>query len=123
MKITGKVVSGLGEGKFFLSMEHYRNEIKKKLGYEVFPGTLNIETLQSFDGKKLAPVRIEGYTKDSKKFGGATCYRAKIKNIECAIIAPDLTRHGKSTIEIIAQNHLRTELNLNDNDEITIEAK
>ena len=124
MKITGKVVTGLGEGKFFLSMEHYRNEIKKKLGYEVYPGTLNIETKSNPDGiKKLAPLRIEGYTKEGKTFGGATCYKAKTNGTECAIIVPDITRHNKNIIELIAPVHLRTKLSLKDNDEITAEAK
>lgn len=122
MRITGKVVSGLGEGKIFLSMEHYKDEIEKKLGFEVFPGTLNIKTQQSFVGKDLAPIKIEGCARNNRKFGGATCYRARIRNIECAIIVPDITRHDKSIVEIIAQDHLRTELSLKDNDKITVEA-
>ena len=119
MKITGKIASGLGEGKFFLSMEHYRNEIRKNLGMDVYPGTLNIETETSYNFKSK-PIRIEGYAKDGKTYGGATCYLAKIKGKACAIIVPDLTRHGKNTVELIANVHLRSELNLKDEDVVEV---
>ena len=124
MKVTGKVVSGIGEGKFFLSMEHYKNEIKNKLKMQVYPGTLNIDTGKHiYEFNKLSPIRIDGYTKDGKIFGGATCYMAKINNIECAIIVPDITRHSKNMVELIANEHLRSKLNLKDNDDIEVVVK
>ena len=123
MRITGKLVPGLGEGKFFLSMEHYKNEIKKKLKFVPFPGTLNIQSEAPFDPKGLKPIRIEGYTKDNKTFGGATCYKAEIEEENCAIIVPDLTRHEKNIIEVISKIHLRVKLKLNDNDFVTLDTK
>ncbi|MEM3515703.1 MAG: DUF120 domain-containing protein, partial [Saccharolobus sp.] len=42
LQIKGNVVSGIGEGRIFLSMEYYRNQIAKLLGFEPYPGTLNI---------------------------------------------------------------------------------
>ena len=41
--IDGTVVTGLGEGAFFMSMDHYKKEIKNKLGFDAYPGTLNIK--------------------------------------------------------------------------------
>ena len=41
--MEGIVTSGLGEGYFFMSMEHYKKEIKEKLGFEAYPGTLNLK--------------------------------------------------------------------------------
>src|SRR3989338_5118509 len=81
MKLSGVVVSGLGEGAFFMSMPHYSREIKKKLGFESYPGTLNIKADKIFSFENLNPIRIEGYSSNGKKFGGAACYRAKLKNI------------------------------------------
>ena len=121
MKLSGVLTTGLGEGAFFMSMGHYRNEIRQKLGFDAYPGTLNIKTNGKVSFGGLSKIRIEGYTSNEKKFGGAICYRAKLKNIEGAIIVPDLTKHDKKIIEFIAPVYLRSELKLEDGDEITIE--
>ena len=52
-KIEGNIASGLGEGALFLSMPHYRNGIKKKLGFRPFEGTLNIR----ISSKKLKRIK------------------------------------------------------------------
>src|SRR3989338_7530870 len=93
--IAGTIVKGLGEGAFFMSMPHYKDEIKKKLGFDAYPGTLNVKvTEKEFNEvKKALPIKIEGYKKDNKTFGGAGCIRAKIKNIDGAIIMPDINKH------------------------------
>ena len=121
MEINGIVVKGLGEGAFFMSMPHYRREIKKKLGFESYPGTLNIKADKIFSFENLNPIRIEGYSSKGKKFGGAACFRAKLKNITGAVIVPDLTRHDKGIMEFIAPVYLRKKLSLKDDDKITIE--
>ncbi|HXV45112.1 MAG TPA: DUF120 domain-containing protein, partial [Nitrososphaera sp.] len=38
----GSVVSGMGEGAYYMSLEGYRKQFKQKLGYEPYPGTLNV---------------------------------------------------------------------------------
>ena len=121
MKLAGIVAKGLGEGAFFMSMEHYRNEIRKKLGFDAYPGTLNIKVDRNPSFEGLNKIKIEGYKEKNKKFGGASCYKAKLKGIEGAVIVPDLTRHDKGIIEFIAPVYLRSELNLKDGDEIAIE--
>ena len=119
--INGVVSIGLGEGAYFMSMPHYKNEIKKKLGFDAYPGTLNLKvTKKQFDSvKNNAPIEIEGYKSGNKIFGNAGCYKAKIKNVSGAIIIPDLTKH-KNIIEFIAPVHLKTELRLKNGDKIKI---
>ena len=41
--LKGTIIKGLGEGAYFMSMGHYKKEIKKKLGFDAYPGTLNIK--------------------------------------------------------------------------------
>src|SRR3989344_2237588 len=117
--ITGVAVSGLGEGAFFMSMPHYRNEIRNKLGFDAYPGTLNVKTdeKQIMHLKKLTPMTIEGYSSGNKTFRGASCYNAKIKNINGAVIIPDISKH-KDVIEFIAPIQLKSELNIKDGDKI-----
>ena len=121
--ILGIIVRGLGEGTYFMSMRHYQKEIKKKLGFDTYPGTLNlkVEKKQIDLLKKINPIKIAGFKKDNKTFGGADCYKAKIKSINGAIIVPHLTKHKKDIIEFIAPVHLKSGLKLKDGDRIKVE--
>ena len=119
--INGIVLRGLGEGTFFMSMENYQKEIKKKLGFDAYPGTLNLKV-----GKRqvdllngIVPIKIDGFKSGNKTFGGVNCYKAKIENINGSIIMPELTRH-KDVIEFIAPVHLKSVLKLKDGDKVTI---
>ena len=116
------VSSGLGEGALFLSMEHYKEEIKKNLGFDAYPGTLNlkVDKKQLDLLKNIDTIRIDGCKKDNKTFGGANCYKARINNINGAIIIPDLTKH-KDIVEFIAPINLKSELKIKDGDKIKIE--
>ena len=122
MIIEGVVARGLGEGAYFMSMQHYQKEIKKKLGFDAYQGTLNLKVSQKQKDllKKIVPIKINGYKSGDKVFGGASCYKAKIKNINGAIILPHLTKH-KDVVEFIAPIHLKSELKIKDGDKIRIE--
>lgn len=107
-----------------MSMEHYKKEIKDKLGFDAYPGTLNLKVNETqIDSlKKTIPIRIDGYEKDNRAFGGADCYKAKINNLNGAIIIPDITKH-KDVLEFIAPVNLKSELKIKDGDKVSIELK
>ena len=46
-------------------------------------------------------------------------YKAKIKNLECAIVVPERS-HYRETIEIICQYHIRRTLSLDDGDLVDV---
>ena len=119
---SGVIVMGLGEGTFFMSMPHYQNEIRKKLGFEAYPGTLNLKISKKLVDllKNKKHIKISGFKSRNKTFGGASCYRANIKNINGSIIVPDLTKH-KNIIEFIAPVHLKSELKIKDGDKVKVE--
>ena len=122
--VNGTIVKGLGEGAFFMSMEHYKNEIKKKLGFDAYPGTLNVKiTEKGFNSlKNNLVIKIEGCTKNKKTFGGANCRKAKIKSINGAVIMPDINKH-RDILEFIASVHIKSTLKLKDGDKIIIKLK
>ena len=121
--LSGTIFGGLGEGAYFISMRHYRKEVKKKLGFKAYPGTLNLKISRNKISllKRISSIRIAGFKENNKVFGGADCYKAKIKGINGSIIVPDLTKHQKNIIELIAPVQLRSELSLKDGDKIKIE--
>jgi len=120
--LDGIVVTGLGKGAVFMSIDHYKKEFKDKLGFDPFPGTLNliVNKEQTVILKNLGPIRIESFKKNKKTFGGVSCYKVKINNIDGAIIVPDLTEHEGDMIEIISSINLKSELKIKDGDKVKI---
>jgi len=121
--LEGVVVAGLGKGAIFMSIDYYKKEFKDKLGFDPFPGTLNLTVNKEQTNllKNIEPIRIESFKKDNKTFGGVNCYKVKINNIDGAIIVPDLTEYEDDMIEIIAPINLKSELKIKDGDKVNIE--
>ena len=119
----GTITSGLGKGAVFVSIDYYKDEIKKKLGFEAYPGTLNlmIDKKQTNSFKKIKPIRIGGFKKDGKTFGRVSCYKIKINEIDASIVIPELTEHNEDMIEIIAPMNLKSKLKVEDGDKVKIE--
>ncbi|MEK6876865.1 MAG: DUF120 domain-containing protein [Nanoarchaeota archaeon] len=119
----GTIKRGLGKGAVFLSIDYYKDNIREKLGFDPYPGTLNLEVGkgQQTHLKAIIPIRIESFKKNGRVYGGASCYKVKINGINAAIIVPDLTEHEESMIEIIASVNLKSKLKVEDGDKIKIE--
>ncbi|NJE48687.1 DUF120 domain-containing protein [Thermococcus sp. 9N3] len=121
--IVGEVVSGLGEGAYYV--RQYAPLIREYLGFEPYPGTLNVRVLfpkTVFDALCNArPVIIPGFTKEGRTFGDVKAYRVRIDGIEGAIVIPSRTVHPPKIAEIVAPVNLRKKLGLNDGDRIRIE--
>lgn len=124
--LTGYVTTGLGEGKYYLSLEPYKKQIKEKVGFTPYAGTLNlkVDPLKSeFFRSLLEQIQIEGFSTKERTFGGIKCYPVTLHKTEAALLVPDRTNHAPDIIEIIASRNLRALLNLKDNDEVTIKTK
>jgi len=121
--LEGIVTSGLGKGAVFISIDYYKNEIKDKLGFDPYPGTLNltIDKTQKSLLNDLTPIRIQSLEKDGKKYGGVNCYKIKINNIVASIVIPDMSEHEEGMIEIISPVNLKSQLNVKDGDKLRIE--
>jgi len=118
VEITGEVVSGLGEGKYYIMKEGYYRQIKEKLFFEPYPGTLNIrvypkdihkvETLKNLPG-----ICIKGFVSEGRTFGNVRAFLCTINGRDGAVIIPERS-HYTDIIEVIAEKNLREELNLED---------
>jgi len=120
----GKVVSGLGEGRYYTEQEGYIEQFKEKLGFVPYPGTLNVE-IEYVERNKLRllknskAINIQEFQTRNRTFGSVRCFRAKINGSDGAIVLP-LRTHYSSVLEFISYDHLRKKLNLNDGDEVKI---
>lgn len=128
VEIAGRLITGLGEGEYYTTLEGYRKQFEAKLGFTPFPGTLNlslesqsIATRKKLDGRK--GIEIEGFESEKRTFGGGKCFPCKIlcdnaEGIKSAVIIPDRTHYPEDVLEIISPVYLRCELKLEDGDEI-----
>jgi riboflavin kinase len=124
--LNGAVISGIGEGKYYMSLAPYREQFKVHLGFEPYPGTLNIRLSPSSIPvrKKIDALdwtRIKGFSTDGRTFGDAKCIACRIGNIACGIVVPGRTHYPEDIIEVIAPIALRRKLGVEDSDSISVE--
>jgi riboflavin kinase len=128
--LEGSVTGGMGEGKHYISLPGYMTQFETRLGYEPFPGTLNVDlTADSVRARagmrSLDAVPIDAWEDDERTFGSATCYAATLSAGEqryegAHIIVPDRTHHDETQLEVIAPDRLRDALDVGDGDTLTI---
>ena len=124
MSFVGRVFQGLGEGAYYIGLEDYKTQLAKALGFDPYPGTLNLklESASQIEEKKelrgFEGLRIEGFQRDGRTYGGARCYRAKVgkKGVPGAVLVIDRTHYDDSVLEIISPQFLRGVLDLKNGD-------
>lgn len=123
MKLKGKITSGKGTAKKFLSLKPYKDKIEDRTGFRPFPGTLNLEVelekIEEFKERK-DEKNMEGFEYEGQDYGGLKLYEAKIEGLECAVLDIDRSDHDENIVEIVAPVNLRDELGLEDGDEVEI---
>ena len=124
VRIRGKVVAGLGEGRYYISRDGYRKAFSQLLGFDPYPGTLNVE-VEPLDREKVAEVKdmdgmlIAEFQSEGRTFGAVKCFRAEIAGLEAAVIFP-VRSHHTNAIEVISPHHLREALTLEDGAEVIV---
>ncbi|UCH90347.1 MAG: DUF120 domain-containing protein [Thermoplasmata archaeon] len=122
--IRGTLISGLGEGQYYISQDGYMDQFQQKLWFKPYPGTLNLR-IEGNDLSKLQILKdtegisIEGFQSEGRTFGRVKCFLTDIQNVECAVIIP-LRTHYTDVLEIISRHYLRDKLKLKDGDIIEI---
>lgn len=122
-EISGKVVSGLGEGSYYMSQEGYQKQFKEKLGFEPYPATIDVELNgESLEAKEMLQsmkgIHIEGFTTPERTFGSVKCFRAEVVGKEAALLLPSRT-HYEEVVEVVSPK----ELDLEEGDRIKVEVE
>ena len=127
VELKGTLVSGMGEGAYYMSLKGYTKQFKSKINYIPFPGTLNvklhekeyIEAAQQF--RTLNGVTIKGFCDSKRTYGWVKCFKAKLNNsIDCELIILERTHHDDSIIELISKTNIRKTAKLQDGSKLTI---
>jgi riboflavin kinase len=126
IEIEGEVISGLFEGAYYISKEGYKRQIIDKLGFEAFPGTLNIRISEDdYDNRQRLErgeyIRLEGFKDGERSFGAAHCFPCMINDdMEGALIVAERSIHDYSVMEIISPHYLRRKMELADGDKVKL---
>lgn len=125
--VEGTLISGMGEGAYYMSLDGYTKQFKTKIGYVPFPGTLNVKIdkkvylealkqFEDFDG-----VKIDGFSDGTRTFGWVKCFSCTINDsINCELIILERTHHDDTVIELISKVCIRDTGNLSDGSKISI---
>ena len=129
INFEGHIITGMGEGAYYMSLDGYKKQFKEKLGYEPYPGTLNIKlnSMLFVEAKKemlkYPSINIEGFSDQSRTFGWVKCYPASIndsKNINSSILILERTHYDDSIIELIAPFSIKEQFSLKNGDYVKL---
>ena len=128
----GTVVSGMGEGAYYMSLEGYRKQFKEKLGFEPYPGTLNVKLIDQIfmnarsEIGRYPSVFINGFSDNMRTYGWVKCYKANINKgavNNAAALVLERTHYDDSMLEIIAPICLKEAIGIQNGDRINIKVQ
>jgi len=126
--LEGVLFTGLGEGAYYVTRDGYRKQFIEKLGFDPYPGTLNLKLTTEYDMKTRADletypgIEIEGFKSESRTFGSVKCYPAIVNNkVKGSVVCALRSHYDSSVLEIIASSFLRSRLKLKDGNKVKVE--
>jgi riboflavin kinase len=129
LAFEGKVISGMGEGAYYMSLDGYRKQFKNKLGYNPYPGTLNVKLVDQVfrnakrELSKFPSIFIEGFSDNTRTYGWAKCYLAVINNnalMNAAVLLLERTHYDDSMLEVIAPCSIKQSIGVQNGDPISL---
>jgi riboflavin kinase len=127
VEIKGTLISGMGEGAYYMGLKGYTKQFKSKIGYVPFPGTLNVKIDQKIHQEaikqfvNLNGININSFSDGKRTYGWVKCFPAKLNNsVDCNLILLERTHHDNSVVELISKLCLRKTAKLKEGSKITI---
>jgi len=126
--LEGVLFSGLGEGAYYIGKDGYRKQFIEKLGFDPYPGTLNLKLTTDYDMKtrmeleNYPAIELQSFKNETRSFGAVKCYPAVINNrVKGAVVFAMRTHYNSSVVEVIAPTFLRGSLKLKDGNKVKVE--
>jgi riboflavin kinase len=128
----GRVMSGMGEGAYYMSLEGYRRQFRERLGYEPYPGTLNVQLNDQIymnarrDLGKHPSIFLEGFSDGTRTYGWVKCYRALINDgvvDNAAVLVLERTHYDDTMLEVIAPESIKQKAGIENGDRIKVQVR
>jgi riboflavin kinase, archaea type len=132
MDFEGSVISGMGEGAYYMSLEGYRIQFREKLGYEPYPGTLNVRLTDQIymNGRlelgKHPSIFINGFSDGTRTYGWVKCYLATLNDgaiDNAAVLVLERTHYDDSMLEVIAPISIKQAAGIKNGDRIKVQVR
>jgi len=122
IRVKGRVFSGTGEGAKFIKLSWVKDQIREKMGFTPYEGTLNLrlngedkkvkKALEEADSVIIVPE--SGYCRGK-------CFKARImESVDGAVIIPEVEGYPDDVLEVIAPINLRERFRLKDGDYVEL---
>jgi CTP-dependent riboflavin kinase len=122
MKIKGKVVKGIGESKGFLSIDWVDQQLKEKLKFQPYYGTLNITIDDAHVQGMLKEKAADRLVHQTEGFCDAVLIKGLINDkYECGVVIPLVKNYDERLLEVVASVHLKQALHVEDGDEVYLD--
>jgi riboflavin kinase len=120
--LKGKIISGKGDGAKFTRLAWARTQMEEKLGFPVFPGTLNVRlTADSVKMRGLLKKRNGVEILPASGYCRGRLFKAILNGVECAVIVPEVVGYPENIVEVVAPVNLREKLCLLDGSPVEVE--
>jgi riboflavin kinase len=125
MKIKGRIVEGLGEGRRFTQISWVRTQCVTQLAIDPFPGTLNLEISDQKELEKFEQLKkSEGIIihPEDPSFCSGRCYLVLIEGrLRGAIVLPVVEGYPSNKMELITSENVKEVLSVNTGDVLEVE--
>jgi riboflavin kinase len=120
--LRGKVFSGKSEGAKFMELPWVKKQIKEKLNFVPYPGTLDVRITEESVELKKALKECDGMDiLPAAGFHRGKCYKASFKTeLKCALIIPQIAGYPENVIEVIGPKNLREKFHLSDGEAVEV---
>ena len=132
IELRGEVTSGLGEGRYYMSLEGYVRGFESVLGFRPFPGTLNVRLYPEYVRLRryldvVPGLVIPGFSDGVRTYGSVKAFRAELaplgdeaRRVRGAVLVIERTHHPPSIVEFASDVYVRGTLGLSDGTPVVI---
>lgn len=120
--MKGQIFSGKGEGTTFVNLPWAKRQMEEKLGFTLFPGTLNVElTRESTRTKEMLKGEGGFAILPASGYCPARFFKAKLADVECGLVFPQIAGYPVDVVELVSSVNLRERLRLFDGSQVEVE--
>ena len=119
--MKGRIFSGEGKGNYFITLPWAMKQLKRKLKFIPYPGTLNLRISSGTAIEELRDTTRGIKIEAPRGFYSGRCFEALVLGkVLGAVVVPDVPGYPSEILEILAPVNLREELGLKDGMELTV---
>jgi riboflavin kinase len=121
IQLTGEVFSGQGGGRKFLTLPWVKQQIKDKLGFTPYEGTLNLKLAGEFvERRNLLGEGTAMKICPSTGYCTGLLFAASVDGESCGVVIPRVENYPEDVLEIVAAVNLKKKLKLKNGDAVTV---